>query len=394
MPKNTHLKLTKGAQSPSNVTNFEKLPASVYQKITKSQLFSAMWAFLRGDIGQLSEFMQQATYDGHVSGVIIQLKSEILKLHYNFEGNEEHINYLKEVFKKSEIDTLIKLIIDCMLNKAGAIQIEFENTLDMLIPKEFKSVPATNLIVKNGKLFGKQDKLHKKDFQLGNDIIPIIYDEKFFPIMLIVTKYYLRKEFGSERQMSFIDLFGEPFRTVTMDENTMSQVDENTGKTFFEIAQDILKGMGSAPWGVFPTGADFKIQESYRQTYDHKNFLDDCDVQISRAVLGNSQTMGSKGHQGKNNMDGFKDITSAVASYYFPFVLKVINRELIPKLINYKFGHQTNHVQIVQPKPINTTLLEQARQDGYALDKSEYEKHGLNLTKSINSVIKPVETKE
>lgn len=124
----------------------------------------------------------------------------------------------------------------------------------------------------------------------------------------------------------FTEVFGMPFRSVSTD----AEGDE------LARIEEILAGMGQASWGVFPedTKVEF-IQAATANEQLYNVFIDRCNSEISKAVLGQTMTTDNGSSQSQANVH--ERVAQAYTRDDSTFLEELINFTLLPFMVMHGY---------------------------------------------------------
>ena len=150
-----------------------------------------------------------------------------------------------------------------------------------------------------------------------------------------LTGYWLAAVYGLKWMMSFAEKCGMPLRWATYG----SEPDK-------KAVSAMLRDMGNAAWGAFPTGTDVKFVETSKSARDipQKVLIDLADEQCDIFILGQTLTSsaGDKGSQalGKVHEGVRKDVIEGVCD----FVGEVLSYQLAPSIVALNYGAERTDI--------------------------------------------------
>jgi phage gp29-like protein len=150
-----------------------------------------------------------------------------------------------------------------------------------------------------------------------------------------LTGYWLAAVYGLKWLMSFAEKCGMPLRWATYG----SEPDK-------KAVSAMLRDMGNAAWGAFPTGTDVKFVETSKSARDipQKVLIDLADEQCDIFILGQTLTSsaGDKGSQalGKVHEGVRKDVIEGVCD----FVGEVLSYQLAPSIVALNYGAERTDI--------------------------------------------------
>ena len=149
--------------------------------------------------------------------------------------------------------------------------------------------------------------------------------------------WWCAANFSSDWLLNLAQVFGLPFR--------WANYDPNAPQATIDAICNMLQNMGSAAWAAFPAGTTLeRISPSASQGSDHSpqgELLDRADRYARNLILGQTMT-GSHGTTGKGGGQAFGEVEADVKSDRIDaagrFAENVINKQLIPAILNLNFG--------------------------------------------------------
>ena len=362
------------------------------RNITPSQIFHALSSLVSmGSVEDLHRYFEMATTDGHTQGVLQQLKSTLLTLRTNIETAkvnsknqeeaEKHAKFIQDSFDKIDISALKKFILSALLKKVGLVQIDWQLLNGYHYPKDFKMLPSAMLKIDIFKeelylKYGREEKdrlVHKQD-----DLIKVFYNEELFPIMFSVLKNVIIKEQGIMFWFEFIERFGQPIIAMFYKQSDREKKLPD-GKTQYDQLKTDLDHFHASGKMLLPDGTEIQIQESYRNTYDHKSLMSYCNEEIDLAILLQKNTTGADGQTSRNNLSTMEKLVKNAAIYRSDFVYKVINEQLIPRMIRFNFNTKLEFFPKLVLNEPDFEMAQLAIDSGYQISKDYFESFGIPI---------------
>lgn len=184
----------------------------------------------------------------------------------------------------------------------------------------------------------------------------------------------------SKRNMlAFWDQFGELFGMPIRIGKTLSRDPKDVDKI-----SDVLDKMGSAAWGVFPSGTEIEIKETTRgdafNVYDKR--IERSNSEISKGILGVTMTMddGASKSQGQVHLEVADDVVEADLDW----LIDEINDGLFPFLKKHGFKVDGKKVEVddtYEYSPEEMTDIEDMILEHYEVDDQYFiDKYGITIT--------------
>jgi len=273
--------------------------------------------------------------DLHLSGIIQQRKSQILQRKFKLVDDKNKEDQEKtKLFQTKWFKDTVDLALDSVY--WGYTLIELGNLLYGPIMKFEKAtlVPRKNVIPEAGVVIMQQgDSINKgikfREEPYASWIIEAGRADDL-GLLLKLSPHAISKKNVMAFWDQFAELFGMPIRYA----ETISRDDKETVKI-----ENMLENMGSAAWGIFPTGTSIKLLESTKgdafNVYDKR--IDRANSEMSKGVLSQTLTteQGNKGSQALGNVhqDVADDVTNADAD----FIKELVNDQIIPLMLKHGF---------------------------------------------------------
>jgi len=155
------------------------------------------------------------------------------------------------------------------------------------------------------------------------------------PMLRSLAWWWCASNFTSDWLLNLAQVFGLPFRWATY-------VGASPDQTVAAIC-DMLQNMGSAGWAAFPEGTTLELKEANTGTTGHTpqgDLLERADHYARQLILGQTMTgatiASGRGGQAFGTVEAQlkQDRLDAACS----FVAEVINRQLIPAILNLNYG--------------------------------------------------------
>jgi phage gp29-like protein len=184
----------------------------------------------------------------------------------------------------------------------------------------------------------------------------------------------------SKRNMTaYWDQFGEVFGMPIRIAKTSSR----DGAEHLRI-ENMLKGMGAAPYALFPEGTEIELVESSRgdayNVYDKR--IERCNSELSKIILGETMTLdnGASLSQSKTHLDVFNRLVASDAD----MLRDVINDQVIPLCIMHGIfpaGCRFDWNESIDYTPGEQISIEQMVLSNYTVDPKYFtEKYNIPIT--------------
>jgi|GEM_PF-1011061 len=194
----------------------------------------------------------------------------------------EIAKFVEDTFSQISMFDLFRDVDDAQLKEYSIIDLTWGIRNNKQVIEDFKKIEQRyfRIDTNDGKI--------KIDW--GSQLRDIPEDSAFIVrarykmIMLSVLKSYIRKEFGEESWSSFLETFGEPI--------IVGKYPPGLGDKEREALKQGVQELGSGGRGIVPLGAEIQIEETARNTGDHKDYKQDCKDGISFVLLGHEKAAG------------------------------------------------------------------------------------------------------
>lgn len=273
--------------------------------------------------------------DLHLTGVINQRKAKILQQKFKLvnEKGEEDAEKTK-IFQTRWFKDLMDYSLDSIYWGHSLIQLGNIIQDKIMRFEKVSLIPRKNVIPEFGVVINKQGDTPAQGMRFREEPYLSWTIEAGRPgdlgLLLKLTPHAISKK----NVLAFWDQFGELFGMPIRYAETLSRDDKETAKI-----ENMLENMGSAAWGIFPTGTTVKLLESTRgdafNVYDKR--IDRANSEMSKGILSQTLTteQGQKGSYelGKVHKDVADDIIKADGDT----IKDLVNDKLIPLMIRHNF---------------------------------------------------------
>lgn len=284
----------------------------------------------------LNRVYRDIEIDGHLTGVIGQIKTEVLQKNFLIiaRDTEKEIEGLKGVLDDAQwfID-FCGHVIDSEF--WGYRLIQFGNVIltndrlkfdEVEILDEDHVIPEHHVFVENaGDHYSNG--IDYTELPYSNMLIGI-GNKKNLGLYNKVAPHALSKK----NMLAFWDKFGEIFGMPMRIGKTSSR---NPGDRNDIV--EMLKKMGAAAWGLFPDGTEIEIKETTRgdayEVYDKR--IERANSEISKAIV--HQTMTTDNGSSRSQGEVHLTIQEKVIEYFARILRININDKLIPFMIQNGF---------------------------------------------------------
>lgn len=349
-----------------------------YRYITFTPTFykRAYLNYKQGDYKDLLALIEHAEEDSFIGGCIAArqagFKREFIVEPASESAQDVEIaEFVKTIFDKISFREFSEDVHDARMKYYSVLAMEWDIVNGKQMPVYYEKYEQKYF------KYDKEDNILKIDFgKTLNDIPPdsaFVVESSRKPIMLLVLKDYIRKEFGEESWTSFLEVFGEPF--------IWAEYPPGASATQRSETETGVNAIAGSTRGIVPQGTKINIQESKRSTGDHKDYKIDCKKGISMALLGHEEAAGTdKTTQIGDNQTGIKvkediaiDDMVWLEEKYKAFVQMVVDR-------NYTTN---SYPKIIYNKPdkvdLDTKLkfADSALNNGAQIDPEFYRKIGV-----------------
>lgn len=283
----------------------------------------------------LLEIYRDAVIDMHLSGCVAQrfgktmLKKFVIK---DAEGNEDEA--ASRYFESQWFYDFLLHALDSKIWGHSLIQLG-DVVADAAGARRFSEVqivPREHVVPEYGVVIRDVSDDWKKGIPYREGAIADwcveVGDPHDLGLLLKCAPHAIAKKNMAAYWDTFGEIFGMPMRVAT----TTSQNPADRRRI-----EDMLEGMGAAPWGLFPEGTTIDIKESSRgdayNVYDKR--IDRCNSEISKGIIGQTMTLesGSSLSQSETHLEMFENLCASDAV----FAKYLINDKLIPLMIKHGF---------------------------------------------------------
>lgn len=200
--------------------------------------------------------------------------------------------------------------------------------------------------------------------------------------------WWCAANFSADWLLNLAQVFGLPFR--------WANYDTNASQDTVNAICAMLENMGSAGWAAFPAGTTLDLKEPGKtgDATPQAEMMDRADKQCDLLILGQTLTsdVGDSGSRalGDVHLSVRDEIILSAAN----FAAKVINRQLIPAILELNYGDSENAPEFRPEQRKQEDAVANANRDAVLIDKGIaiprawfYERHGIPLPQQGEEVI-------
>jgi len=276
---------------------------------------------IQGNRVDLYDLYEDILLDGHLSSVIEKRINAVKRAAFSFTNADGTSNdELNKFVDTLAFETLITEIINTKL--WGFTVLEY-----LPDSKSFYAVPRKHIRPRLQMIVSDQRGIDGMDYTQppANRFIVEMGNREDLGIMLKVCQYVIYKRGGFGDWAQFAELFGMPFREARYD-----GYDEKTRKDL----EFMMEKAGSAPYAVLPKEAEFKIHPNNstgsKDVYSGLN--DACNAEISKTILGNTETTESSKSSGYAQSETHKEGEGELNETDETYVRRILNEKIVPLL--------------------------------------------------------------
>lgn len=301
----------------------------------------------------LMQAYQQTVLDGQLQSAMLQRKMKVLGQKFNLvdisgEVNSEKTALLNEKWFYDFLDLSMDSIFwgfSC-IQFSPIINSKFLNV--ELVPRIYV-VPEFDLVRSNTATVTDGVKFTEKPY--SNWCVGV-GKKKDLGLLMKLTPYTIWKNNAMGAWAEFAEIFGTPIRITRTDVR-----DETTRKN----AENMMRNMGVATWGVLDLNDQFELLEASRtdsfNVYD--KMVERCNSEISKIILGQTGTTDEKSYSGSANIHG--QIASQIGKQDQLMIQFIVNNQLIPMMNG--LGFDFNGLKFEFDLSESVPLVDQAKID-------------------------------
>jgi len=282
--------------------------------------------------------------DSHVWACVQSRKSGVLSLEWELDrgkAKSRQAKIIEDIFNKLDLNTIITEILDASMFGFQPLEVIWQNTASLIIPKEIKAKPVEWFVFDDE----NQLKLKTKDNFQG-ELLP---DKKFLlpqynpsyqnpygeRTLSRVFWPVIFKKGGLKFWVIFTEKYGMPFLVGKHPRGTSKDDTDNLADMLTAMIQDAI--------AVIPDDSSVEMHEAAKGSSAeiYEKLIDKMNAEISKAILGQTLTteIGNKGSfaASKTHMDVRKDIIETDKR----IVERTLN-QLIRWIYDLNFSGQTN----------------------------------------------------
>jgi len=282
--------------------------------------------------------------DPHVWACVQSRKSGVLSLEWEIDrgkAKSKQAQIIEDYFKSIDINTLISEILNAFLFGFQPIEIVWENTGSLIIPRDILAKPPEWFVFddNNNLKFKSKENFNGEllpDRQFLCPQYEATYDNPYGERTLskIFWNVTLKKG-GFKFWIKFVEKYGMPFLVGKHPRGTTQESNKNLFQLLEKMVQDAV--------AVIPDDSSVEILEATKVSSGdiYEKIVDKMNAEISKAILGQTLTteIGNKGSYSasKTHMDVRKDIIDADKR----MVERTLNK-LIRWIYQLNFKEKTN----------------------------------------------------
>lgn len=318
--------------------------------------------------------------DNHLNGCITQRKGYVLKKSFKLvDKNGKENKELTELLETEWFKNFCNLALDSIYFGHSLIQFGDLNNRDgLLYFDNTEIIPRENVIPEYGVFVREAGEEPQRGFSYRDGIFAAACIEVGKPKDLGLLLKVAPQSLSKKNMMAYWDTFGEMFGMPIRIGKTSSRDPKDITK-----AENFLRDMAGASWGLFPEGTEVEIKETSRgdafNVYDQR--INRCNSEISKAILGQTMTIdsGSSLSQSQVHLEVFNNIIDSDAD----MLRDVINWKLIPFMIMHGFplaGYRFDWDNSIDYTPEQQLKIEQMLLNNYDIDPKYFaEKYNIKI---------------
>lgn len=271
--------------------------------------------------------------DGHLSGCITQrtgmVKSKAFKL--TKDGKEDKL--VTEIFEQDWFKEFVRLALESIY--WGHSLIQFGDVSTEAGKRRFRNVelvPRKHVIPEYGVIVVNVGDNPKKGISYREGLLSEWVIEagqaRNLGLYLKCCPHCISKKNMLGFWDGFGELFGMPIRIAKTSSRDAKDIDK---------IENMMAGMGTAAWGIFPEGTELEIKESSKgdafNVYDRRILR--ANSELSKMVLAQTMTIddGSSRSQGEVHLEILQNIITEDAD----FIRDLVNNKLMPFMLGKGF---------------------------------------------------------
>lgn len=299
---------------------------------------------------QAELFQEMEEKDGHINGELTKRKNAVAReLDWQIFPNSEDkkdietADWIKKIFERYSIEELLFDLLDAIGKGYAACDLDWQWKDNCHYPERIRYIPTEKLTFIETVDYPQWI----NEYGIAEDIPPwrIIYHrhkaksghDTRSGILRVCAWMYLFKRFSIKEWMSYVEIYGIPFRLGRYSSG-------GAGTQHEKEKEDLLnavRSLGSDGSGIISKNTEIELIQASSQSGSSdifKNLCDMCNREISKAILGTAMStenydVGARASAEIGNIVR-KDLVRGDAWA----LQETINKQLIRPLIGFNFG--------------------------------------------------------
>lgn len=279
---------------------------SVITGMTPARLARILTDAIGGDIYNQAIMMEEMEErDTHIFSVLQTRKLAVINRPFMVLPGDDKPESIKDAdLIKMAIDNLPDFhedlldILDAVGKGFSILEIEWENKNNLLLPADMHWIPQHRFIpdtedpYKEFRLLSKAEPIYGEELAPNKFITHIYRAKSGMPvrggILRIAAWMYLFKHYSIKDWLIFMEIYGIPLR--------IGKYDQATSDPDIEVLKTAVRNLGTDAAAVISKSTEIEIVEALKSggaANPHENLAKFCNFEISKAVLGQTETADS-----------------------------------------------------------------------------------------------------
>jgi hypothetical protein len=274
---------------------------------------------------ELYDLYHEILLDGHLTSVVEKRLAAVVNVDWQFlDKNGKEVDAIQDWINTPDFDTCVKEILNAKLWGYTMLEFDFykNDTWGVFL------IPRKHMRPKLGVVAFEQTANTGIDIRTGEYYNSVLEagDPDDLGLLLKAAQYVIFKRGGFSDYAQFVEIFGQPLIDAVWD-----GYDESQRLMLLEA----LNNMGGGGQIVRPAGTQLQFIQGGTNNPTgqlYTSFIDACNAEISKLILGQTETTESSTSSGYAQASVHADTESDINTSDRNFVARILNRRLVKML--------------------------------------------------------------
>lgn len=274
---------------------------------------------------ELYDLYHEILLDGHLTSVVDKRLLAVTNIDWQFLNKAgKEVEAIQDWINTPDFDTTVKEILNAKLWGYSMLEFDFykDNSWSVYL------IPRKHMRPKMGIVSFEQtanDGINIREGEYINSVLEA-GDPDDLGLLLKAAQYVIFKRGGFSDYAQFVEIFGQPLIDAVWD-----GYDESQRLMLLEA----LNNMGGGGQIVRPAGTQLQFIQGGTNNPTgqlYTSFIDACNAEISKLILGQTETTESSASSGYAQASVHADTESDINVSDRNFVIRILNRRLVKML--------------------------------------------------------------